>query len=247
MTQQAVSYNIRMPDSGLDLSAIPMGEGPDIHYQPIGKRSLEEGDSLAIDVASGKADYERIVEWIVPDTRRADGRHISRHERREDPDKYQDAAWDAVRFKNPLPFPMTTGAAVIVGNGRFHGQRTSFWVNKGEQTTLHITKAMSIRTRSVEHEQPGKREIVYIGGDDFRKTTVKGELSVGNHRAETVKLIVRRRFSGNLLSADGDPTCVLREEGVWSVNKRNELTWVLTLKPGAEKTLAYAYSVLVDR
>jgi hypothetical protein len=248
MQQQAVVHNVAAPDAAIDLTAIPLGEGPDVHYQSIGRRSVAEGDSLALTVGSGSASYERIVEWIVPDTRRADGRHVREHERRRNPERYRDAAWDAIRFSNPLPFPMTTGAAMVVGQeGRFQGQRLSYWVNKGEKATLHVTKALSIRTRSVEHEEPGKREIVYVGGDDYQKTEVEGELSLNNHREETVKVVIRRRFSGELLEADGDPRTVLREEGAWSVNKRNELTWTVHLLPGRERTLTYRYSVLVNR
>jgi hypothetical protein len=47
------------------------------------------------------------------------------------------------------------------------------------------------------------------------------------------------------LEADENPACVLREEGVYSVNKRNELTWSLALKPGEEMKLSYRYIVLV--
>lgn len=246
MQQRAVMFNVP-PPSGLDISASPSGDGPDIHYQPVGKRTMAEGDSIMLRVAAAETSYERIVEWIVPDTRRADGRHIQDHERRQNPDKYRDAVWDALRFKNPLPFPMTTGAAMIVGNGKFLGERTSFWVNKGEETTLHITKALSIRTRSSEQEEPDSRKVVYIGGDDYHKTTVKGELMMNNHRKETIAMVIRRRFSGELLEATDNPKCVLREEGVWSANKRNELTWSLTLKPGEERTLTYRYTVLVNR
>jgi len=247
LTQQ-VAWNVAAPGPGpIDLSATPEGEGPDIHYQPIGSRALAEGDSLALSTASGKASYERIVEWIVPDTRQADGRYIREHDIRNNPEKYRDAAWDSIRFRNPLDFPMTTGPAMIVADGHFQGQRMSYFVNKGEQTTLHITKALSIRTRTTEYEEPvtGKRQVLYYGGRTFRKVPVKGELVVSNHRAETVTLVIRRCFSGELLKADGDPRCVLREEGVYSVNKRNELVWTLKLEPGGEANLSYSYSVLV--
>lgn len=246
LQQQAVVHNMASP-TGLDMSAAPSGEGPDIHYQPVGKRSMAEGDSVMLRVAAAETSYERIVEWIVPDTRRADGRYIQEHERTQNPNKYQDAVWDALRFKNPFSFPMTTGAAMIVGKGKFLGERTSFWVNKGEETTLHITKALSIRTRSSEQEEPDSRQVVYIGGDDYQKTTVKGELMANNHRKEKISMVVRRRFSGELLNSTGDPQCVLREEGVWSVNKCNELTWVFSLNPGEEQTLTYNYTVLVNR
>jgi len=247
VTQQAVMFNAAIAEPGLDLSATPLGEGPDVHYQPIGKLSLAEGESISLQVAVGKAAYERIVEWIVPDTRRADGRYIQDHERRQNPDLYQDAAWDAVRFRNPLELPMTTAPAMIVADGRFLGQQVSYWTNKGEQATLHITKALSVRTRAVEHELPGERQqVIWIAGDDFQKCTVKGQLMLNNHRNEDIKLVIRRRFSGELLSADGDPSSVLLEEGAYSVNERNELLWTLTLEAGEEKTLSYTYSVLVN-
>ena len=84
-----------------------------------------------------------------------------------------------------------------------------------------------------------------VGGRRFQRTLVKGELTASNHRNETLKLLIRRRFSGDLVQADGEPECTLLEEGVWSVNKRNELTWTLELQPGGETTLAYEYTVLV--
>ena len=244
-TQQAVLTNAIVPEQGIDLSAIPLGEGPDIHYQPIGRRSLKAGDALALPVASAPAPYERIIEWIVPDTRGPNGQYLPEHRYQENPDAYRDAAWDAVRFKNPLPFPMTTGPVMIVEDGQFLGQQMCYWTNTGETATVHITKALSIRTRSVEHEVDGERQQVYIFGQRYQKTQVQGELTVSNHRNEAVSLLIRRRFSGDLVEAGGEPKCVLLEEGVWSVNKRNELTWTLELQPGEEKNLTCRYNVHV--
>jgi hypothetical protein len=251
-TSNVISQLAVAPGSpvGVDLSATPSGEGVDLHYQAIGKRKLAEGESLALTTARGKAAYERIVEWLVPDTRDADGAFVGRR-RGEDPDGYEDAAWDALRFKNPLDFPMTTAPAMVVANGRFNGQRLSTWVNAGEETILHVTKALSVRTRSIEQEEQRKngddeRQVVYIGGRRFRRTTVQGELAVSNHRKEAITLVVRRRFSGELLGSEGSPKLTLREEGVYSVNKRNELIWSFPLKSGEERKLTYRYSVLVS-
>jgi len=243
VSQQAVSFNTRAAH-GLALGATPAGEGVDLHYQSIGKRTLADGDSLAVTVAKGKAEYERIVEWLVPDLRNAYGHIDARGETTDD-------VWDALRFKNPLAFPMTTGPATVTANGQFNGQRTSYWVNSGEETVLRVEKALSVRTRATENEQLAKdggngRDFIYIGGRQYRRTTVEGELAVSNHRKETISLVIRRRFSGELVSADGDPKRQLREEGVYSVNKRQEMLWTLPLKGGEEKTLKYTYTVLVS-
>jgi hypothetical protein len=242
ITQNPVG-NLRSPSFTVPLGAIPTGEGVDLHYQPVGKRTLADGESLALTVARGKADYERIVEWLVPDTRDANGRQDPR-DRGED-----DEPWDALRFKNPLSFPMTTAPAMVVAKGQFNGQRTSYWVNAGEQTVLRVEKALSIRTRATENERLNKdgsgRDIVWIGGRQYRQATVEGELAVSNHRKETVELVIRRRFSGELIAAEGEPTQSLREEGVFSINRRYELVWSLPLKAGENRKLKYSYNVLV--
>jgi hypothetical protein len=245
MSQQMASN--RSSPYGLSLGAAPVGEGVDLHYQSIGKRTLAEGEALDLSVARAKADYERIVEWLVPDTRNEHGQHVDR--RGQEPEEESgDSAWDALKFKNPFTFAMTTGPATVVADGKFNGQRTSYWVNAGEETVLRVNKALSVRTRAVEHEElknGDSREIVWIGGRQFRRSTVEGELELGNHRQETIKVLLRRRFSGELLSADGEPKKSLREEGIYSVNTRNELLWSFSLKAGEVKKLGYRYTVLV--
>jgi hypothetical protein len=229
----------------VDLAAAPTGEGVDVHYQPIGKRTLREGEALSLTVATATGPYERIVQWLAPDTRNEYGQH------RAATGDDEDEPWDALRFKNPFGFPLTTGPALVVAGGKFNGQRIAYWANAGEETVLPVTKALSVRTRSTEAEEAQKgadpeRDVVYVGGRRFRRSGVVGELAVSNHRKEEVKLVIRRRFSGELVSADGDPKSSLREEGAWSVNRRNELLWTLTLKPGEERKLTYRYRVLVS-
>jgi len=230
----------------LGMAAIPTGEGPDLHYQPVGKLTLREGEAALIKVAAASAPYERVVEWLIPDTRDEGGRRITDWQRQRDPERYDDTAWDAVRFRNPLPFPMTTAPAMVCANGRFLGQRTSTWTNVGEWAILRVTKALSIRTRCVEVEATGgQRERLYIMGNSYQRCTVRGSVTANNHRAEPIKLFIRRRFSGELVEADGDPKVALLEAGVYSINPRNELLWVVSVPAGGEVTFNYTYKVLV--
>ncbi len=242
-TQQSLLSGVT---GGSDLGAIPTGEGVDLHYQAIGSHTMAEGDSVALTVATETAPYERIVEWLVPDTRDAHGNPISDYERSQHAEDYEDAAWDAIQFKNPFGFPMTTGPAAVVSNGAFNGQGVSHWVNVGEQTTLRVNKALSLRTRSLEHEDAtsSERQEVYVGGTRYQRVLVRGELTANNHRKEAIELVIRRRFSGDLVAAEGEPVGSLLEEGAYSVNRRNELLWTVHLAPGEEATLEYSYTVL---
>jgi hypothetical protein len=142
---------------------------------------------------------------------------------------------------------MTTASAVVMEAGRFRGQSLSQWVNPGQRTCLRITKALSVRTDSSEVEEEGKREIVWIGGHDYQRTSVKGHLTMKNFRGRELTLVISRRFSGELLEAEGNPEKSLNTEGIASVNPRRQLDWTLKLPAGGEQSLNYRYQVLVRR
>ena len=245
MTQQAVRYQHRSPVASAFIPGQKeLGDGVDIHYQSIGKLKLVKGDSLATSVAKAEANYERIVEWSISDSRNEWGQYVDQYQRRNNPEKYSGAAWDSLRFANPLSFPMTTAPAIVTEGDRFLGQSLSYWVNPKQTTVLHITKALSIVTRCTEKELEGNREKVMIAGRRFQRTKVEGTVTMRNHRNKEVRMVVRRRFSGELNSADGKPKSELMELGVYSVNERRELVWELSLKPGETKELKYTYTVL---
>lgn len=245
-----VAFNRADALQGPQVNTLPGHEGVDLYYHPIGKRTLAKGDALALTTRRGDADYERIVEWLIADHRDAFGNPTNRRREESETEEVVDVPWDALRFKNPFPFPMTTGPAMVSTHAKFSGQRLTSWVNAGEETTLRVTKALSVRTHAVENEQQVKtgesqRDVIDIGGRRFRRATVEGQLTVFNHRAEPVKLLIRRRFSGDLIKATANPKITLLEEGVYSVNKRNELVWTVSLKPAEELRLPYQYRVLV--
>lgn len=255
MITQNATYNMRAPGGAVAPAVAPnAGDTIDLIYHSIGKRTLKKGAAIALSVGKADADYERIVDWTIPDNRDEWGNPTANNGRRIDPntgEPVQDDVWDALKFKNPLPFPMTTAPAMVTAAGKFNGQRQVLWTNKGEEATLRVNKALSIRARHVEYENqqgaPGnaERDVTFIGGRRFRKVTVNGELRLCNHRAVDAKMIIKRQFSGDYVKGDADPKIDLREEGVWTVNKRNELTWTITLKPSEERVVKYQYTVLI--
>ena len=240
-------------DASGDVAVAPnLGDTIDLHYHSIGKRTLHKGAAFSMATGKAEAGYKRIVEWTIPDNRDEWGNPSNN--RRVDPstgEPLQDDVWDALKFKNPLPFPMTSAPVMVTTEGRFSGQSQVLWTNMGEEATVRVNKALSIRARNVEYENQiadqgqAERDVIYIGGRRFRKVTVNGEMRLCNHRAADIEMIIKRQFSGDYVNADAAPKIDLREEGVWTINKRNELTWTITLQPNAEQTIKYQYSVLI--
>jgi hypothetical protein len=243
MAQNVASNVVAYGDTG-GPAVQAANEGVDLHYRAVGTWDLAEGEAVYLPIAAAEAPYERIVEWRIPDTRDEWGRPVERQSWQPETNEESTGAWDALRFENPFEFPMTTGPAMVVAGRRFQGQRTTTWVNPGERTTIAITKALAIRTTAAEYETDSERDFVVWGGRQYRKVAVRGELQLCNHRAEPAELVIRREFSGVLTSADGEPETKLLERGVYSVNRRQELVWSLSLAPGEERVVTYDYTVL---
>ena len=254
MTQSVATNRAVGNAGGSDVSIAPnTGDTIDLHYHSIGKRSLKKGDAISLSTGSAQVEYERIVQWTIPDNRDPWGQPTNN--RVVDPntgEPMQDDVWDALKFKNMLPFPMTSAPALVMTGNSFSGQGQVLWTNKSEEATLRVNKALSIRARHLEYEsqmaEPGKseRDVVNLGGRRFRKVMVNGELRLSNNRPTETKMIIKRQFSGEYVKGDDSPKIELREEGVWTVNKRNELQSTILMKPAEERKIRFQYAVLVN-
>lgn len=254
LTQQAIMSNTIMITPSLPDSAVVgmAGEGPDIHLQTIGKRSMGIGDVLSFSNGKATADYERIVEWSIPDNRDAWGRyHDTYRDRDARHPQDTDHPWDMLRFRNPLPFPMTTAPATIISNQQFFGQNVSFWANPKEMTQIPVTKSMSVRVNSTEFERMGQAnqsaqpKTVERYGHRYREAIIDVALTMVNRRAEPVKMIVKRGFSGELEKEINGATVRVLNEDLGAVNRKHEIQWEFELPSGETKKLTYAYVVLI--
>ncbi|WP_294508685.1 hypothetical protein [uncultured Victivallis sp.] len=243
---QVVMKNSFARNETAAVSPLPeSGASEDIHFTSGGKVSLAKGDVSYRTLAEATADYERLVEWEIPDWRNEWG-VLERNFNRPNGDGNPDGdLWDAVRFRNPFPSPITSAPIEIVDGEKLLGQSTIQWVNPGDDALVRITKALTVSGNRIETEVPGKRELITIGGWNYRCPVVEGTVTLRNFRSNAAKVVVKLRFSGELLSADGSPKSRLLETGVYSVNPRRELVWELTLEPRKEVALPYRYRVLV--
>ena len=225
--------------------------------------------------------------------------------------------WDALQFANPFDFPTTTGPATVVDGARFLGQNPIYWTNPGETTLLPITKALSVRVRSVENERseydaastneaeprsngpenldglvaeiaaqraagnvanaapkPGnngelrwkdvqeiRRDLwgrdvrVLPWGNHFRVAVIDAEIEIANNRDEETTVLLSRQFSGVALPEsfegfDEPPKMTVIGDGASGyaanrVNRRQEMRWTTTLKPGEKRTLKFSFQTLI--
>lgn len=248
------------------------GEAVDIFSKNIGKLSIKKNTSRYIPLESSSAPYEKVAVWNIPNSRDWLGRVQQRDRNRYNNDEPQedeaDSVWDAVKFKNPFTFPMTTAATSFYRDARFVGESISHFVSPGEEATINVTKALSVRASVVESEEGGQNDdnYQYIYGYRVQKRIINGELKIKNYRSRPVKLIITKILAGNLLTwkapepakgkpdAKAEPSTApeyiapetrLTADIEQNINQIWELKWTLELQAGEEKVLPYRSQVLV--
>jgi hypothetical protein len=217
------------------------GDGTDLRFTSIGKRSLKEGESLSLSVGREKATYEQVVEWTVAS---------------DESGSVAEETWDMLHFKNPFAFPMETAPAMVMEKNQFKSQRTCTKALPGEGSSLRFAKAQDLRTRGQEREDEPKKpaakdskdakpELVRIGLNEYRRATIDGTMTITNERREGSKFIVRRALKGKVLGTEGDPKLHAQEEGIRAVNPSQEIVWTFNLGAGESKTVRYRYQALI--
>ena len=345
LTQQALTLNAVAPTgsgTGGGLGAASgdeasFGEGVDVFAQAVGRKTLAKNDRTLFSVARKTAPYRRVVCWDIADIwdengRRRDasaflnggassvyGRTTSGENLVANGSRFSEP-WDALQFANPFDFPTTTGPATVVDGARFLGQNPIYWTNPGETTLLPITKALSVRVRSVENERseydeastneaeprsnepenldglvaeiaaqraagnvanganasskPGnngelrwkdvqeiRRDLwgrdvrVQPWGNHFRVAVIDAEIEIANNRDEETTVLLSRQFSGVALPEsfegfDEPPKITVIGDGASGyasnrVNRRQEMRWTATLKPGEKRTLKFSFQTLI--
>jgi hypothetical protein len=248
--QQQVVMNMATPMSqavppGPDEETVPT---EDLHFQSIGKHSIKEGGAFLVETTSGQAKYERIVSWEIPDYRGEDYWYgWDQNRETQFWRNVQNNAWDAVRFENPLKFPLSGGTATMQEKGAFRGQSSMSWTAPGQRATVRVNKALSVSASANEEEIPNTRKPVNYAGRERAQAKFKGTLIMKNLRAEAVTMQVKVQYTGDYISADDKPEQRLRGEGRWFLNPRREMEWQFKLGAGESKTLTYQYEAWVPR
>ena len=227
------------------LPQIP-GEGAatDIHYRAAGPVTLAAGATLRLPLGAGETPIARFVDWEP-------GWKYNEWGRREsDGDEDQRVPWDAVRFRNPLDAPLTTGPTAVFADGSLLGQGAVRWTNPGQEATLRVTKALTV-AGTFEETMPGRLEdypTVNRFDGHYRRITIEAKLAATNHRAEAATLRVRPTILGEFQEASEAPESVRNDgsrEARGALNPSQVLSWTIELAPGETKELTYRYTTLV--
>ena len=240
MLQQVAVHPSATANVDFDTTDVASGEGPDIHYNAIGKRTLETGDTLSLTIGKGETEYRRILECDLTLPILAYYEQYYYNWRNPSvADRFiTSEVFDVLKFPNPLSFPMTTAPALVMEKSRFLGQSQSGWVNPGQVASVKITKVMNISAvYSEKNEDIKPQETREYRGRAYCKRAVVGTIEIVNRRNEEITL----HLNGIMLGKVGKIEPALAKQTVsakdFYPNELTNLFWELKLKPGESQTI----------
>lgn len=233
--------NSTIVDQGMSTSRLPGEQLQDLFFYRQPSVSMKQGERAYFALFSAEAPYKELYTWDSED--RMQDNENYRQSTRAAPDD----VWHTVQFKNTSGHPLTTAPATTFQNGQILGQDLMNYVSTGGDAELRITKALDIRAEDSEEETSRERGAIKTLNDvpQFDRVTLKGTLQAVNLKKEPVNLRMRHPFTGELVSADGDPEVKKTARGLRNTNPTGLLTWTKTIEPGQRLTLTYTYRVFV--
>lgn len=246
MAARSVGYN--EADRALAANAqAPDGErqGELFFYHRPGV-SVDIGGRAAYTLFRTTAPYETVYAWDLDDP--APGQPTFQPRVLPPGTPSPEEVWQTLRFANTAKLPLTTGPATTFSGGQIIGQDTLKYTSVGQNAELRVTRSLDLTPDFLEEETGRERGFVKYDNNNFRydRVTVRGTLTLVNRKAAAVKVRIRKSFTGEWLSGDGDPTVTRTAAGLRQPNPTGLAEWTKTVEPGATLKLTYATRLLVN-
>jgi hypothetical protein len=228
--------------SGMETPAAPE---EDLFLYQIKDVSLNIGERAYYTVFSAEVPYEHVYEWTIPDFSGVQWNGYLDSSRRPDQPAPEDQVWHKLRLTNTSKFPWTTAPGMATSKGQPLSQDTLNYTSKGAKGDLKVTVATDIRGKHSETERSRENDSLKTSWGTFAKVTSDGELVLKNFKSRAVTVTVKRRVTGEVITASDDGKTEKVSEGIKAVNPTSVITWEIPLKPGEEKAISYTYFTYV--
>jgi hypothetical protein len=205
------------------------------------KVSIKKGERAYYPIFFDEVDYKHIYEWEIPDTINVDPRGYQRSEQEK---KEKEHVWHSVKLSNSTKYPWTTAPAFVVSGWKPLAQDTINYTPKNAKTNLKLTVATDVKHDRHEYEIDRQRD-VKIYNHNYDLVTVKGELSIKNHKNKEIAMEIKKRLTGEAIEVSHNGKIEKVAEGLRGVNQNSSISWEIPLKASEEINVTYKYKVYI--
>jgi transcriptional/translational regulatory protein YebC/TACO1 len=248
ITRQRADFRESGTLSNLDygyetIKGLPGAAEEDLFLYHKEKIGIKKGERAYYPIFFDEVDYKHIYEWEIPDTINVDPRGYQRSEQEK---KEKEQVWHSVKLSNSTKYPWTTAPAFVVSGWKPLAQDTINYTPKNAKTNLKLTVATDVKHDRHEFEMDRQRDVkIYTHNYDL--VTVKGELSIKNHKNKEITMEIKKRLTGEVTEASHNGKIEKVAEGLRGVNQNSSISWEIPVKAGEEINATYKYKVYITR
>ncbi len=248
ITRQRADFRESGPLSNLDygyetIKGLPGAAEEDLFLYHKEKTSIKKGERGYYPIFFDEVDYKHIYEWEIPDTINVDPRGYQRSEQEK---KEKEPVWHSAKLSNSTRYPWTTAPAFVVSGWKPLAQDTLNYTPQNAKTNLKLTVATDVKHERHEYEIDRQRD-VRIYNHNYDLITVKGELSIKNHKNKEITMEIKKRLTGEAAEVSYKGKIEKGAEGLRGVNQNSSISWEIPLKAGEEINVTYKYKVYITR
>jgi hypothetical protein len=248
ITRQRADFRESGTLSNLDygyetIKGLPGAVEEDLFLYHKGKISIKKGERAYYPIFFNEIDYKHIYEWEIPDTINVDPRGYQRSEQQK---KEKEHVWHSVKLSNSTKYPWTTAPAFVVSGWKPLAQDTINYTPQNAKTNLKLTVATDVKHDRHEFEMDRQQDI-RIYQHNYDLVTVKGELSIKNHKNKEITMEIRKGLTGEVIEVSHKGKIEKVAEGLRGVNQNSSISWEIPLKSGEEISVTYKYKVFITR
>ena len=164
----------------------------------------------------------------------------------------ENAVWHQLELTNDSTVPWTTGAVMMLKGSLPLGQELLTYTSAGGRALVPVTVAVNVRGTYQEEEIGREANAIKWAGYSYARIRKSGTVSLTSAREETIKLRITVSCGGRAATASDDGRITINDhrgedwEGApYAINNHSDVSWELTLEPGASKTLTLEFEVYV--
>ena len=248
ITRQRADFRESGTLSNLDygyetIKGLPGAAEEDLFLYHKEKISIKKGERAYYPIFFDEVDYKHIYEWEIPDTINVDPRGYQRSEQQK---KEKEQVWHSVKLSNSTKYPWTTAPAFVVSGWKPLAQDTINYTPKNTKTNLKLTVATDVKHDRHEYEIDRQRD-VKIYNHNYDLVTVKGELSIKNHKNKEITMEIKKMLTGEATEVSHKGKIEKVAEGLRGVNQNSSISWEIPIKAGEEISVTYKYKVYITR
>jgi len=250
-----------------------LGSQEDLFIYKVEHVSLKKGERMIVPVIEIEATYTDAYVWNIPFSLPPDLLRNMNEQQREQMMMLSSGAraYHKLRIKNTSKVPLTTGAALILKDGRLLAQSMIRYTSIGNEVDVDVTVATDIHTKKWEKQTDRANNAVTIAGHSYARLDMRGFLELTNYKKEKVTVEITRAVLGAVTEADNEGEILqlnsfedlsfLPDGGGagrggwrwWSywpwwwhyVNDVGQVKWTVTLGPGDKRRLQYEWHYFV--